>query len=100
MSALLEGRKARLHIFGATVRASGHPDIHDRLQNSIAELFAMPLAERITGPDARLRAHLFAAQLTGLMIAFSVYDDEYLASVPAHEIVERYGDSLQRFVTG
>jgi len=82
------------------VRASSRPDIRSRLQESTIALIAEPLVERIDAPDARLRAHLFTAQLVGLMSALALYDDEFLLDAPLEDIVERYGESLQRMLTG
>jgi AcrR family transcriptional regulator len=97
--AVLAGRSAGLQVFGGVVRASGRPEIRAHLQQLIASKFAAPLAERLEGDDAQLRAHLFAAQLTGLMFALSVYDDEYLQTIDPDIIVKRYGASLQSIVS-
>jgi len=97
---IVEGRRGGLQTFGAIVRASGRPEIHARLRQSTIAFFAAPLVERVPGPDAQLRAHLFAAQLTGLMTALAVYDDEFLLDAPIDDIVARYGPSLQAMLTG
>jgi hypothetical protein len=83
-----------------TLRIASRPDVRGHLQASLVEGFVTPLAARFDGPDALLRAHLFAAQATGLMFGLSVYDDEFLISAPTDEIVEIYGGSLQRAATG
>jgi len=100
VATLMAQRAKGLRIFGAVVRASGREDIHLALQSSIENQLVAPLAEALGGEDARLRAHLFAAQMTGLMIALAVYDDEFLTTVPAEGVIEQYGDSLQRMLTG
>ncbi len=92
--------RSGLQIFGGVVRASERPDIRTHLQQLIATQFAAPLAELLDGDDARLRAHLFAAQLAGLMFALSVYDDEFLLSADKEAIVKIYGRSLQRAAMG
>ena len=97
---VLAERTNGLRNFGGIVRASGRADIHESLQHSIATRLAGPLVEVFEGPDARLRAHLFAAQLVGLMVALTVYDDSYLLTAPDEAIIEHYGKSLQRTVTG
>lgn len=97
---IAHGRRKGLSTFGAIVRASSRPDIRSRLQESTIALIAEPLVERIDAPDARLRAHLFTAQLVGLMSALALYDDEFLLDAPLEDIVERYGESLQRMLTG
>lgn len=98
--AVITGRRNGLQVFGSVVRASGRADVRAHLQSSLAQQFVGPLAARFAGDDAELRAHLFAAQATGLMFALSVYDDEYLISASADGIVEHYGASLQRLATG
>ncbi|SMQ71257.1 transcriptional regulator, TetR family [Plantibacter sp. VKM Ac-1784] len=97
--ALLRGQHNGLPIWGAMVRASGRPDIHDHLKRSVVALFAEPLVERLAGPDAELRAHLFAAQLVGIMSALVVYDDEFVMHAPVESVVAHYGRSLQLTLT-
>jgi len=97
---ITRGRRKGLNVFGTIVRASGRPDIRSRLQESTIALVAEPLIERIGTTDARLRAHLFTAQLVGLMSALALYDDEFLLGAPLEDIVEFYGASLQRMLTG
>jgi len=96
--AVLAGKKNGLHVFGGVVRATGRPDIRAHLQQLIVTQFAAPLAKRLGG-DA-LRAHLLAAQLTGLMFALSVYDDEFLIATDDEIILESYGRILQQTATG
>ena len=98
--AVIAGRRNGLQVFGAIVRASGRADVRSHLQASLAEQFVGPLAARFAGADAELRAHLFAAQATGLMFALSVYDDEFLIAAPTDDVVELYGAALQRLATG
>lgn len=86
--------------FGMTVRASDRPEIRARLRESMVAMIADPLTQRIDAPDAQLRAHLFAAQLVGLMTALSVYDDTFLLESPSEDIIVRYGASLQHMLTG
>ncbi|MCZ2816331.1 TetR/AcrR family transcriptional regulator [Modestobacter sp. VKM Ac-2984] len=94
--AILDGHRHGHRAFGAIVRASGRPDIHATLKNSITRQLSEPLEAALPGPDAALRAHLFCAQFIGLMVALSVYDDEYLQTAPAESIIARYGEALQR----
>ena len=94
------GRKAGLRIFGTIVRASAKPDIRAQLQASMSKSIADVIAPRLDAPDAELRAHLFAAQLAGLMMALTVYDDVFLLETPVEDIVSRYGPALQHTLTG
>lgn len=95
---VVAGRRGALEVFGASVRASGWTDIHDHLQRSIDEEFARQLSALIDAPDAQLRAHLFAAQVVGLMSALSVYHDSILLDADAEAVVSLYGASLQGLV--
>lgn len=97
---IVQGRGAGLQAFGVSVRASGRPEIRARLQESMRALVTRLIALPIDAADAELRAHLFVAQLTGIMVALTVYDDEYLLTAPIGGIVEHYGESLQRTLTG
>lgn len=97
---IVQGRETGLRSFGISVRSSGRPEIRAQLQDSMRTLVAGLIALRIDAPDAELRAHLFVAQLTGLMVALTVYDDQYLLAAPIDSIVEHYGDTLQRTLTG
>lgn len=96
--AVLAGHRHGLRAFGAMLRASGRPDIRATLQRSVERQLWEPLTAALTGPGADLRAHLFCAQLTGLMVALAVYDDEVLMRASVDEVVALYGRALQDLV--
>jgi hypothetical protein len=58
-----------------------------------------PLASRMTGDDADLRARLAAALVGGLLYALWVVHDERLAATPQDELAGRYGALLQALIT-
>ncbi len=58
-------------VYAALVRASDRPVVREHLQEAIDQMIVAPLAPRLMGEDAELRAHLLAAQLSGLMAARS-----------------------------
>jgi len=62
------------------------------------ELFVDELARRLAGPDAELRARLVAAQLGGLIQAWSDIGDEQLPAADLDRVVELYGRAVQRLV--
>lgn len=97
---IVRWRSHGLHVLGTLVRASGKPAIRSHVSDSIVELFAENLTMRIRLLQVRLHAHLFAAQLVGLMSTFTVYDDDYLTQVPDEDIISLYGDAPQRTLTG
>lgn len=96
--AVFQGHRHGYRAFGAMLRASGRPEVEDALRRSVAEQLWEPLAAALDGPKAALRAHLFCAQLTGLLVALAIYDDELLAEAPVDDVVELYGRPLQDLI--
>lgn len=82
-------------VYAALVRASDRPAVREHLQEAIDQMIIAPLAPRLVGDDAELRAHLLAAQLAGLMTALYVTESPWLLAAPIDDIVERYGEVLQ-----
>ena len=82
------------------MRASDRPDVGRVFKASVTSVFAEGVAARLDGPDAQLRAHLFAAQVEGLLSALSIRQDPVLLELPHDELVERYGSILQATLTG
>lgn len=99
-AALVEALLAAEHegrgraVFAALIRASDSPQVRQRLERSMNEQFVRPIAERLTGDDADLRARLFAAQVQGLMTVLWIIGDEQLLSADRASIVARYGAAL------
>ncbi|MFM1723645.1 TetR family transcriptional regulator [Rhodococcus sp. PAM 2766] len=87
-------------VYAALVRASDRPVVREHLQEAIDQMIIAPLAPRLAGEDAELRAHLLAAQLSGLMAALYVMESPWLRSAPIDDIVDRYGAALQVLVEG
>ncbi|CAM3119653.1 TetR family transcriptional regulator [Prescottella defluvii] len=85
-------------IYAALVRASDRPAVREHLQEAIEQMLIAPLVPRLDGDDAELRAHLLAAQLSGLMTALYVVESPWLLAAPIDAIVERYGDALQALI--
>ncbi|NKT14658.1 TetR family transcriptional regulator [Rhodococcus hoagii] len=85
-------------VYAALVRASDRPAVREHLQDAIEQMIIAPLAPRLDGDDAELRAHLLAAQLAGLMTALYVVESPWLLEAPIDNIVERYGDALQALI--
>jgi len=57
------------------------------------------LRDRLSGPDAELRARLAAALVGGLLYSLWVVGDEELLATDHHELVTRYGGLLQTLIT-
>ncbi|RAL31786.1 TetR/AcrR family transcriptional regulator [Rhodococcus sp. AQ5-07] len=87
-------------VFAALVRASDRPAVREHLQEAIEQMIIAPLAPRLGGDDPELRAHLLAAQLSGLMNALYVVESPWLLEAPIDAIVDCYGDALQTIIDG
>jgi AcrR family transcriptional regulator len=70
------------------------------LREFITEEVLGPIAQRLGGPDARLRATLIGSQLIGMAMARYIVRVEPLASAPADQLVAAIGPSLQRYLSG
>jgi AcrR family transcriptional regulator len=86
--------------WAALVRASDRPDVGRVYRSSVTAVFAEGVASRLEGPDAQVRAHLFAAQVEGLLSSLSIREDRVLLDLPHDELVDRYGAILQATLTG
>jgi len=93
-------RVNRFRVWAALVRASDRPDVGKSLGAAFTALFADSVARLLDGPDALLRAHLFAAQVEGLLSAVGIRQDAFLLELPRDELVDRYGAILQATLTG
>ena len=98
---LIAGERANtFSVWAALVRASDRPDVGKSLGAAFTALFADSVAQLLDGSDAVIRAHLFAAQVEGLLSALSIRQDPLLLSLPHDELVDRYGAILQSTLTG
>ncbi|MCW2785980.1 MAG: TetR/AcrR family transcriptional regulator [Marmoricola sp.] len=99
VSALLsDQRDAGFSAYRAMMRASGSEVIRRRLLEAIHEMFVEPLAPRLKGPDAALRARLVAAQLAGLIDGIAILEDAELAATDRKRLSEVYGAALQGLI--
>lgn len=95
------------HVFGdhqqgisAMLRAAlGDPDQMPTLRALIREALLEGTARAIQRPDARLRAELFGAQMTGLFVIRYLVRVEPLASASVDEIAARLGPTVE-FILG
>ncbi|WP_207453962.1 TetR/AcrR family transcriptional regulator [Desertivibrio insolitus] len=85
--------------FLALVRASDAAGVGSRLRQAHDELFVAPLADRLEGEDAALRARLAAALVGGLLYSLWIVGDEDLRSTEPEVLVDRYGALLQELLT-
>jgi AcrR family transcriptional regulator len=86
-------------IYLALLRASDSDGVSSRLRDAHETQFVAPLTERLTGPDAELRARLAAALVGGMLYSLWVVGDEYLLAADRRQLVTRYGALLQELIT-
>lgn len=97
---ILENRDEGVRIFAVLLQASGRPEVREHIHQAVHESVEGLLVPHMSRPDARLRAHLFVAQLLGLLTALTLYGDEQLWKGDPEQIIERYGAGLQCLLTG
>ena len=95
----LEQPEAQRVITGVVRAAASEPQAAAMVRDLVAERVVSAIAERVPGPDARLRANLVASQVIGLVMARYVIRVEPLASLPREELVRAIAPTLQRYLT-
>lgn len=69
------GRDVRLAAYRSMMRATDSEAVRGRLLEALEEMFVAPLAPRLPGPHAELRARLIGAQVSGLLDALTMVGD-------------------------
>lgn len=82
-------------VFTALLRASDSEEVRAQLRRGLEANISSPLAPRIEGSNAALRAHLFAAAVVGLLTTIWVVGDDVITSMTPEAIAETYGPALQ-----
>ena len=86
-------------VYLALIRASDAGEISSSLRAAHEEGFVAPLAARLTGEDAALRARLAAALVGGLFYALWVVRDDALLATPHDVLAHRYGSVMRGLLT-
>lgn len=86
-------------VYLALVRASDAGEVSSALRTAHDADFVAPLAARLEGADADIRARLAASLVGGLFYALWIVRDEVLLATPHDELAQRYGALLQRLLT-
>jgi AcrR family transcriptional regulator len=97
-SLLTEAADLTFSIWRAMLRASDSELVRERLISAMEEMFIEPLAPRLVGPDAELRARLVAAQISGLLDAVAILGDDRITDASTDQLVRYYGRSIQTLV--
>ncbi|MEV4097475.1 TetR family transcriptional regulator [Streptosporangium saharense] len=84
----------------ALFHASDREPVRQTLRETVERAFAVPLAGRLRGGDAELRAHLVAAQIGGLLTSLHVVRDPVLTEAPRQTLISWYGPAVQHLIDG
>ena len=96
---LMEGGRAR-QVYTALMRAADRPDVRSYLLRANEAQLVIPVAERLTGESAHLRATLIAAQVNGLLNSLWILEEPTLVAMSTELLVRTYGSALQTLVDG
>lgn len=96
--ALLGDQRDNFGSYRALMLASGSEQVRRRLQQAIHQMFVEPLAPRLVGKNAELRAHLIAAQLAGIIDAIAILDDQVIKATDSKQLATVYGAALQSLI--
>jgi AcrR family transcriptional regulator len=85
--------------YRAMIRATDSAAVRERLVAAMEATLARPLAARLEGPDAELRAHLVAAQVGGLLEALVILEDPVVVDADPAAVVRHYGRAMSTLLT-
>jgi AcrR family transcriptional regulator len=86
--------------YAALVRCSDLMSVQERLRDTAGRGFLEPLAARLDGPDADLRARLILAQVNGLLHHLAVVVDPTLRALSPERLADAYAPALQALIDG
>lgn len=95
-----DGDTDRNALVAALRSAVAGGEVADRVREFISTAMLAALAERLPGPDPRLRAALIGSQIAGLLVARYILAIEPLASAEPGQLVSVYGPTIQRYAYG
>ncbi len=86
-----------LRVLATALGALDRPEVHHYLEQTTVRNIVEPLAARLSGPRAGLRAYLVAAQIGGLLLAVDLF-----ASAPVEladaEALDCYAEAIQALI--
>ncbi|NPC96261.1 TetR/AcrR family transcriptional regulator [Nocardioides sp. zg-DK7169] len=85
--------------YRAMIRATDSAAVRERLVSAMEATLARPLAARLEGPDADLRAHLVAAQVGGLLEALVILEDQTVLGADPVDVARLYGAAVSTLLT-
>jgi AcrR family transcriptional regulator len=96
---LVEVDGSVLQLYATLLGALDRPDVRHYLDRATAQHVTEPLAARLPGPDANLRAQLVAAQIGGLLMSACLVDGAAPQLLNAAAL-DYYADTLQMLIDG
>lgn len=94
-SLLTEMHEQTVSTWRAMLRATDSDLVRTRLIDAMESMFIEPLAPRLSGPDAELRARLVAANIAGLLDGIAILGDRRITEASTESLVKLYGASIQ-----
>lgn len=85
--------------YRAMIRATDSVAVRERLVAAMEATLARPIAARLDGPDATLRAHLLAAQIGGLLEALVILEDPAVVGAHPADVARYYGAAVSTLLT-
>lgn len=85
-------------VFSELMRASDRAAVRDSLHKSRETTIVAPLAARLPGPDADLRARLVAAQISGFLCVLELIADPVIGDADPELVCALYGSSIQTLI--
>lgn len=85
--------------YRAMIRATDSAAVREQLVTAMETTLAAPLAARLAGPDATLRAHLVAAQVGGLLEALVILEDPVVVGADPAAVARYYGAAVSTLLT-
>ncbi|MCV7227720.1 TetR/AcrR family transcriptional regulator [Mycolicibacterium komossense] len=96
---LLEADGSTLRLHATLLGALDRTEVRRYLEQSTAQHITDPLAARLLGPDAEVRARLIAAQIGGLLMSICLFDDTPTQLLTA-KALDYYADAIQALIDG
>lgn len=94
---LVRSDDAALQLYRTLLGALDRPEVRTYFERSTNANVVQPLARRLTGPDAELRAQLIAAQIGGLLTSICVMDSHARELMSDHAL-HYYAEAIQTLV--
>lgn len=96
---LAGGERGMRQRYLAITQAAHLDQVREEMVRHTAEKYVAPLVPRLTGDRRELRVGLVVAQIAGLLNVLYLQEDPALTRADPDDLVELYGDTIQRLLT-